>query len=76
MEEGIKFFHFLISAIVIGFEEEEYTFQEPEQIMSIEEVCMVITQGTIGTELVVIPRYSSRTARSKSVLTTGEFPLF
>lgn len=67
-------------AVIIGFEEETYTFPEPDreagQIMNTRQICMVVTQGRIEREVVVVPRYLPNSARSKCSLSPNHFPPF
>ena len=52
--------------LTIGFEEETYTITEPTGVQTIQTVCMVILQGTLGRDLTVRPVTNDGTARSKN----------
>ena len=52
--------------LTIGFEEETYTVTEPTGVQTIQTVCMVILQGTLGRDLTVRPVTNDGTATSKN----------
>ena len=61
----LKFVNNCTVGLTIGFEEETYTVTEPTGIQTIQTVCMVILQGTLGRNLTVRPITNDDTATSK-----------
>ena len=59
---------FFTKGLTIGFEEETYTITEPTGVQTIQIVCMVILQGTLGRDLTVRPVTNDGTATSKNSL--------
>ena len=57
---------FLNIVLEIGFEQTVYTAMEPTStIQTTHEVCMIVTRGSIGRELVVVPEWVPGTATRK-----------
>lgn len=74
------FFKFFTKGLTIGFEEETYTITEPTGVQTIQTVCMVILQGTLGRDLTVRPITNDGTATSNDYysiyLCTQSIPQF
>ena len=54
--------------LTIGFEQETYTVNEPTGVQTIQSVCMVILQGTLGRNLTVRPITNDGTATSNECI--------
>ena len=54
--------------LTIGFEQETYTISEPTGVQTIQSVCMVILQGTLGRNLTVRPITNDGTATSNIII--------